>query len=612
MQRYTCQKSLFVVKTETLEKNIYRIQTAPAWSLWEQGIYAALCGIGVGVIIVFGSWWFSLAHIPSNFAGPLHVFDWVLFALLSYVLWYQLGMELLTWWTGFGMRHPVPVTPLEGMSVALVTAFVPGAEPYDMLEQTLAAMKAVRYPHDTWVLDEGNDRIVRALCRRLGVYHFSREGFAKFNAHEGHFKAKTKAGNFNAWFARFGYAYEFVAQHDVDFAPTPQYLDRTLGYFRDPAVAFVGTPQIYGNTERSWIARAAAEQAYGFYGPMQKGFFGMGMQLFIGANHVMRTRAHNDIEGYSGHIVEDHLTGMRLYANRWKSVYVPEILLVGEGPETWEAYFSQQLRWAYGLIDILLRHSPRIVSKMQPLHAFNYLLLQQYYFYGVAQAIGLFLITLFFTTGIYATTMDTTTLLAVYPLCIIMQLLVYLWTQRAYIDPVHESGFHLRGKMLTIAAWPIYLIACLGALVGKRISYVVTPKGEQSASLLPSITIFAAHITIGSIAALCVFISFVREMYAPMLVFWAIVTAVCMFYFPLANSIERMLVTFSFVRNGYTSGIVRTLCLAIVAGALVLWSGTVMALSLPAQSGGVVETYREIVLNDAFGIVTSFDTLRTQ
>ena len=153
-------------------------------------------------------------------------------------------------------------------------------------------------------MDEGNDPEAKIICEKYGIKHFSRKGVEKYNTPEGPYKTKTKGGNYNAWFDQYGGLYDFVAQLDVDFVPKIDYLTKTLGYFSDPKVAFVGTPQVYGNTVDSWIARGAAEQAYNFYGSMQKGLFGSDMTLFIGANHVLREAAHNDIEGYSGHMLK--------------------------------------------------------------------------------------------------------------------------------------------------------------------------------------------------------------------------------------------------------------------------------------------------------------------
>jgi len=393
-------------------------------------------------------------------------------------------------------------------------------------------MAAVDYPHDTWLLDEGDDPRAKEICERLGVKHYSRKGVPHYNTENGPFKAKTKGGNHNSWHHQYGHNYDFVAQIDVDFVPRKDFLTMTLGYFRDPKVAFVGTPQVYGNIDESWIVQGAAEQAYGFYGTTQKGFFGKDMQLFIGANHVVRVAALNDIGGYSGHIVEDHLTGMKIYSNRWKSVYVPEKLAIGEGPATWDAYFSQQMRWAYGLIDILLHHSPKLLPRMKRQHALNYYFLQQHYFYGLVQVLGVILITLYFVFGIQSTAMALAPLLALYIPLILWQILISLWLQRFNVDPANESGSLWRGKLLTLAAWPIYFLAFVGVVRGKRLSYAVTPKGAQQENNVP-LTLFMPHLVLGTITAVDIFVSITTQHYAPLLLFWAVINTLTMYGFIL-------------------------------------------------------------------------------
>ena len=514
-------------------------------SATEKYITYVLVIIGFAVVAAFAWWWFTKEHIPQNFTGRWHMLDMALFATLSYVVWYQVVNEMMSWEIALWMRKPRYMSPEEGLRVALLTAFVPGKEPYDVLENTLTKMVAVEYPHDTWLLDEGDDREAKRICEKLGVLHYSRHGKEHFNTLDGKFKRKTKAGNYNSWFHNFSGNYDIVAQHDVDFAPTPQYLMRTLGYFRDPHVAFVGTPQIYGNIDESWIAKGAAEQAYGFYGSMQKGLFGHDMHLFIGANHIIRIAAHDDIGGYAGHIVEDHLTGMRLYRNNWKGVYVAEELLVGEGPATWAAYFSQQMRWAYGLIDILFRHSPRLMPRMRLRHSFHYLLLQQYYFYGLAQMLGIFLLFLYFTLGVNATRMQLQELLTYYPSFLLMQILIFLWLQRFYVNQKVESGLHLRGKLLNIAAGPIYFLAFIGALTGRRLTYEVTPKGAaQSENIPPSPGLFIWHGVWGTVTAFGILVGVYAGHAAPQLVFWAVLNTLCMYYFLASamtqNVLQRM------------------------------------------------------------------------
>ena len=495
-------------------------------------VYGIIMLIGIGLTVIFGVWWFQSGHIPHNFQGNAHVFDVLLFALLSYVVWYQIIYEIFSWYIAGFMKRPEPAaSPALNLKVALLTAFVPGKEPYDMLEHSLEAMIAVDYPHDTWVLDEGDDAIVKDICQKLGVRHYSRKNSIIYNAPEGAFKRKTKAGNYNSWFDRHSKGYDIVAQHDVDFVPRKNFLMKTLGYFQDPDIASVGTPQIYGNKDASWIARGAAEQQYGFYGPTQKGLYGgYDMPLFIGANHVIRRSAHDDIGGYAGHIVEDHLTGMKLYARRWKSIYLPDILLVGEGPATWDAYFSQQMRWAYGLIDILFFHSPRIFRAMKLHHIINYFLLQQYYFYGIVQAIGIFLITLYCVFGLQTTSMPLVPLLAHFVPLLAFQLVVFLWLQRFNIDSKHERGLLLRGRLLALAAWPVYFLAYLGVIVRRRLAYTVTPKGsEQDFQVRPGL--FAPHIILGTITALDVVIALFTGRYAPLILFWALLNTGIMYGF---------------------------------------------------------------------------------
>lgn len=492
--------------------------------------YLILFGIGYGAVCAFGFWWFQPSHISHNFTTPYQIFDILLFLLLSYVVWYQIANEFFSWFIAGFMKRPLYVAPQKGLKVAFTTAFVPGNEPYDMLDKTLKAMVNAHYKHDTWLLDEGNDPEAKRICKKYNVKHFSRKGIEHYNTSEGKYKARTKGGNYNAWFDTHGSKYDFIAQLDVDFIPKKNYLLRTLGYFHDPQVAFVGTPQIYGNLNASWIVRGAAEQAYNFYGSMQKGLFGLDMQLFIGANHVLRTAAHENIDGYSGHIVEDHLTGMKMYANKWKSVYVPERLAVGEGPSTWDGYFSQQMRWAYGLIDILFNHSSKIFPRMRRIHIVNYFWLQQFYFYGLAQIIGIALLVLYFFFGIQSTNMQLYPLLVLYIPLLVFQQIFFIWLQKFNISPRRERGFMMLAKILNWAVWPVYFLALTGVIMKKKLNYVVTPKGVDTKDH-SRIDLFIPHAVLGTTTLACVAVAPITHHDAPQLLFWAAVNTIAMYSF---------------------------------------------------------------------------------
>lgn len=508
-------------------------------SVEERFFYFFFILAGTFAVAVFGIWWFSSSHIPQNFPRSMHFIDFILFGFLSYVVWYQIVMELHSWDLALSMKKADTQTPAPDYKVSFLTAFVPGKEPYEVLEGTLRAMINNSYSHDTWLLDEGNDRLAKKICKSYGVKHFSRFGISKYNEANGKFKVKTKGGNYNSWFDKYGGDYDIVAQLDVDFVPRKDYLLKTLGYFNDDRVAFVGTPQIYGNTKNSWIAGGAAEQAYGFYGFGQRGLFGKNMQLFIGSNHVVRVKAHNDIEGYAGHIVEDHLTGMKFYSKKWKSVYVPEILAVGEGPSTWDAYFNQQMRWAFGLFDILFKHSPKIFTKLNIAHTFNYFILQNFYFYGLAQFIGIFLLALYLFFGINSAAMGLSELLILYIPVLYIQQVIFIWLQKFYINPDNESGFHLKGKLLNLAVWPIYFIALCNVLTGKKLNYKVTPKGIKDLSQ-DRLSLFIPHMVLGGITAAGFIASFYTHHQALHLLALAIFNTLVMYSFITLEVIKKI------------------------------------------------------------------------
>lgn len=495
--------------------------------------YYLLFIVGIILLTVFGIWWFNPKHIPQNFSGIWHTFDIIIFVVLSYVVWQEIFMEFFSWLIVEKIDDKrnvaIPIAP-PGLRVAYITAFVPGVESYETLKKTLKAMRDVDYPHDVWLLDEGDDDEAKALCQKYSAHHFSRKGSLIFNTDSGKYTKKTKGGNYNSWLHGHQNDYNIVAQHDVDFIPRKNFLTRTLGYFNDSSVGFVGCPQVYGNQNASWIAHGAAEQTYGFYGPLQRGFAGHEMTLLIGANHIMRVKAYLDIDGYTAHITEDMLTGMKLYTKDWKSIYVPEILLVGEGPITWVSYFNQQMRWAYGCMDILFRHAPKLLPQMITRRQFNYISLMQFYFGGLAQFLGIILLTLYFVFGITAAQMPLWPILYLYLPVLVFQSIFQIWLNRFNVAPKKEKGLMLRGKLLALSAWPIYLVAFIGVVRKKRLTYVVTPKGEnQIAERAPAL--FLLHFILGTVTLVGIVVGIFLGNVGGQMIFWASINTAFMYFF---------------------------------------------------------------------------------
>src|SRR2546429_254433 len=83
-----------------------------------------------------------------------------------------------------------PVQPDPSNRIAFVTTCVPGKEPPDMVRATLTAAVSLRSPapFDVWLLDEGDDPVMRQICAELGVNHFSRKGVHRWNTRKGAFR----------------------------------------------------------------------------------------------------------------------------------------------------------------------------------------------------------------------------------------------------------------------------------------------------------------------------------------------------------------------------------------------------------------------------------------
>ena len=384
-------------------------------------------------------------------------------------------------------RDPVPLAAPPGLRAAILTTIVPGKEPLDLVVRTLEAMKAVRHngPVDVWLLDEGNDPEVRAACERIGVRHFSRHRVEKWNQPAGAFKARTKAGNHNAWRDAHEQAYDVVAQMDPDHVPSPDFLERSVGYFVDPDVGFVVAPQVYGNLRESWIAHGAAIQAYVFHGIIQRGGNGLRAPLLIGTNHLYRPAAFRHIGGYQDSIIEDHLTSMAMFGainpatgQRWKGVYTPDILAVGEGPTSFTDYFNQQKRWAYGIWEIMRQHSPKMFGDMHRGQRISFALLQMFYPSVAVAFVMSNLLTFLYMMGGARTQIPLGWWAFWWTASVTASLATFFWLRRFNLVTHERREYGLVGMGLLLLCAPVYVMAMVEQLARRPLTYAVTAKGS--------------------------------------------------------------------------------------------------------------------------------------
>ncbi|MET9121812.1 glycosyltransferase family 2 protein [Streptomyces sp. NPDC004528] len=387
-------------------------------------------------------------------------------------------------------RDPVPVVPETGTRVAFLTSFVPGKEPLAMVTKTLEA--AVRLRHrgllHVWLLDEGDDPDVKEVCRRLGVHHFSRKGVARWNRPTGPHRARTKHGNYNAWLEAHGDTYDFFASVDTDHVPLPNYLERMLGFFRDPDVGFVIGPQVYGNYDNP-ITKAAESQQFLFHALIQRAGNRYGAPMFVGTSNAVRIRALRQIGGLYDSITEDMATGFEMHRHRnpatgrkWRSVYTPDVLAVGEGPNAWTDFFTQQLRWSRGTYETILKQYWKGFYSLPPGKLLNYTMMIIFYpMSALNWILAALSCTLFLGLGASGVNIDPTVWLMLYGNASALQIGLYVWNRRHNVSPHEPEGSGgVAGMIMSALSAPVYARSLTDAVLRRRSGFVVTPKGDSA------------------------------------------------------------------------------------------------------------------------------------
>jgi len=442
----------------------------PRFRWWDVGIFVVLTVGHLGVLaFVLYAWWTEVDWGATRVVFPVLLLTIVIQVLLWEWRWLTLPL----------MRVPRERPAGRGCRVGIAVTFVPESEPIAMLEETVRALVAIAHPHETWVLDEGDDARVRELCERLGARHFTRKGDERFQQAEGPFRARTKYGNYNTWLDRHGYdRYDLIVAVDSDHILRPDYLDRVLGYFDDPEVAFVQPAQAYYNQGAGLVARGAAEETYAYYSSLLMAAQGIGYPLVVGCHNTHRVSALREIGGFAPHEADDMVMTLRYRALGWKGIYVPRILARGLVPADWAAYLKQQRRWARSVLDYKFRVFPKYGKRLPWLERLLNYVHGLYYLWGVVTAIQVALLVIVLLTG-FLPPGNGVWLLSDAAVVLGVILPCEAYRQRFFLDRC-EWGIHWRSGLLRLLKWPYFLVAAVDALGGEYGEYVVTSKRRGS------------------------------------------------------------------------------------------------------------------------------------
>lgn len=232
-------------------------------------------------------------------------------------------------------------------------------EPEFILKRTVIGCQSLNYERKKiYLLDDTKRVEIKKLAQELGCEYITRPD----NCH-------AKAGNLNHAIAHT--KGELIVVFDADFIPTTNFLTATVGFFQNPKIGLVQTPQSFYNSDP--IARnlgledTLTPEEEVFYRHTQPMKDGAGSVVCAGTSFVVRRSALQEIGCFvTESLSEDYFTGISLSAKGYELVYLDKKLSAGLAAESISAHIDQRLRWVRGTLQaFFIEHNPLTIPGLK-------------------------------------------------------------------------------------------------------------------------------------------------------------------------------------------------------------------------------------------------------
>ena len=393
-----------------------------------------------------------------NPAAP--IFSWLIYGAELFAFVANL-LHLFMVWNLTVRKAPAPEAGLT------VDIFIPTYnEPVEMLRRTLLAAKNVDYPHEVWLLDDGRREDMRQLAIEMQVHYLARSD----NRH-------AKAGNLNHALPHS--KGDFIAIFDADHAPRRNFLTATLGFFRDPRVAFVQTPQDFFNLDSFQHRRGDnspsiwTEQSL-FFRVIQRGKDYWNAAFFCGSCAIIRRSALDAVGGFqTDSITEDLETSVAVHKAGFKSVYVPDALAFGIAPASASSYLRQRVRWGQGAMQVIRKELFFLRGRLTVAQRLNYMASTLTYFDGWQKGLFYLAPAWVLVSGSMPLVAHTSVFLPLFLPYLILTFICFEEVGRGY-------GRSLFIEQYNMARFAGFIWATFG-LVQRNLKFMVTDKDNVSA-----------------------------------------------------------------------------------------------------------------------------------
>ena len=215
----------------------------------------------------------------------------------------------------------------------------------DRIIETIAAFDYPRDKFQIQVLDDSTDetkeviakKVAEVAARGINIQHIHRVD-----------RTGYKAGALDA--AMDQVQGEFIAIFDADFVPDPDFLQKTMPYFKEDNIGVVQTRWGHLNKSYSILTELQAFGLNGHFAVEQGGRTAAGHFInFNGTGGIWRKTCIESAGGWEHDtLTEDLDLSYRAQLRGWKFKYLEDVIAPAELPITMSALKSQQHRWMKG------------------------------------------------------------------------------------------------------------------------------------------------------------------------------------------------------------------------------------------------------------------------
>jgi cellulose synthase/poly-beta-1,6-N-acetylglucosamine synthase-like glycosyltransferase len=199
----------------------------------------------------------------------------------------------------------------------------------------------------------------------------------------------------------------------------------------------------------------------------------------MGSNALIRREALASIGGYRPGLAEDLATSIALHAAGWRSAYVAAPLAPGLAPQDVASWFTQQMKWARGVFEVLLTDYPRLWPRLSGAQRLCYCVRMTNYWIGplTTAYLAATIIALLTPDAAFAEAFQQY-LIYVTPLALAF-LLIRMVAMAIWRHPSVVPRPPWRAVALLYFTWPIYTLAWLMAVLRLPLRFRPTPKNEE-------------------------------------------------------------------------------------------------------------------------------------